>query len=140
MVFDLFHFSLFQYNLNVKIKVFCLFFLNHWVIDWSKWITINFFVALKRFALPLGHPYKGKKNPIWNEANFYYFTCLKWVSACLAARGCSQSLVPEGWEYMKSVVFLVSVVLFMAHIYSESVKFHFWARPAWLSCCCASHY
>ena len=25
---------------------------------------------------------------------------------------------------------LVSVVLFMAHIYSESVKFDFWARPA----------
>ena len=53
---------------------------------------------------------KPKKNPICSEANFYCFTCLKWVSACLATRECSQSLVPEGWQYMRLVVLLVCVV------------------------------
>ena len=80
-------------------------------------------------------PYKGKTNPIWNEANFYYLTYLKWVSACLAIRVCSQRMLSEpseepsvepseepsedalralclsGWEYMKSVVLLLAGVV-----------------------------
>ena len=52
---------------------------------------------------------KAKKN-ICNDAYFHYFTCLKWVSACFATRSCSQSLVPEGWKYIRLVVLLVCVV------------------------------